>query len=184
MQVEDTLRLNSYDTIALILDAAGGSLRGRTALQKLVYLSSVTIPAIEDQGFKAHYYGPYSAKLSMSLANMVSYSFLDEINVPGKMYGGYRYKLTDDGVQITKMVKKMHRNSYEKILKVVKTCKEFCNLESTPLSYASKIYYLLCSTQRNLTIREAQKCAQDLGWDIAEDDVRQGVDLLGQLKLV
>ena len=184
MQTGDTLHLNSYDTIALILDAAGGSLRGRTALQKLAYLSSVKIPEIEDQGFKAHYYGPYNTKLSASLANMVAYSFLDETNVPGNRYGGYRYSLTDDGTQIVKEVKELHSDTHEKILEVVKTCEKFCKLESAPLSYAAKIHYLLRHTRDKLTTQDIQRDAKDRGWDMTEDDVRQGMDLLKQLKIV
>ncbi len=185
MQTDDVLQLNPYDTIVLILQASKGSLSGRTALQKLAYLSVVKTRKIEDLGFKAHYYGPYSAKLSLSLANMISYSFLEETHVPGKMYGGYRYKLTDDGKKIAEKIKENHQGIYEEIKGIVETCRKFCNLESAPLSYASKIHYILYKTSQNtMTEEEAIKCAKDLGWDVTKDDVKQGVELLQKLKLV
>ena len=180
-----TSRLDLYDAIALILQANEGALRGRTALHKLTYLSSVMINEIKDPAFKPHYYGPYSAKLSLSLAKMVSYSFLEETSVPGNVYGGYLYKMTEDGKEIAKDLVKNHTAAFKKIQRIVDVCKEFCNLESAPLACASKIHYILDNMpQGGMTEKEATRCARKLGWDVNEDDVRQGVELLKRLDLV
>jgi len=52
------LRMDVYDTIYSILDANDGKIRGRTALQKIVYLSSRKIPELDVPPYAAHYYGP------------------------------------------------------------------------------------------------------------------------------
>jgi len=179
--------MNVYDTIALLLLANGGKIQGRTVLQKLVFLSSIIIPEIFGPPYKAHYYGPYSPKLSLALEKMVSYSFLEEVRMPGLMYEGYSYRLTKDGEDLANRAKTNHQSEFKKIEQILKTCDEFCNLKSPPLSFAAKVFFLLqriSPDQRKMTYKEAIKDAEHLGWDISKEDVEQGVELLKQLHLV
>lgn len=179
------LRVDIYDTIYSVLVANDGKVRGRTVIQKLVYLSSQKIPELDVPEYVAHYYGPFSPGLGWALETMVSYSFLYETSTPGVMYEGYTYSLTDDGQEIAKKSKEEHKETFDKVVKIVNTCKNFCGLKSTPLSYASKIHYLTCShgSSDGISFSEAVDYARKLGWKVSKDNVEQGAQLLEKLEL-
>lgn len=179
--------MDVYEVIESILDANGGEINGRTAIQKLVYLAQNTIPQLEIPPYKPHYYGPFSSELGLALEKLVSYSFVTETKVPGTMYEGYKYKLTTDGQKVIDSIKKEKKEEYEKIKGLVNTCKEFCELKTAPLSFASKMFYMLDAHKEDdekLTIDEAIKNAKELGWKVSSDNVEQGAKLLEKLNLV
>ncbi len=178
--------MDVYDTIYAILDANDNEVRGRTVIQKIVYLSNEKIPDLDVPPYKPHYYGPFSQGLGWALETMVSCYFLYEDSPPGSMYEGYKYKLTSDGREIARMVKERNNDTFEKIAGIVKVCRDFCDLRSAPLSYASKIHYLLSShrTGGRMSFPDAVEHAKKLQWKVSEDSAEQGAKLLEQLELV
>ena len=178
--------MDVYDTIYAVLTANGSTIRGRTVIQKIVYLSSKKIPTLNVPPYKAHYFGPFSPGLGWALEKMVSYYFLYEANTPGYMYEGYKYGLTSDGQEIAKESKEKNLDAFEKIAELVNVCRDFCSLKTAPLSYASKIHYLLQSheTDRGMSFPEAKEYAEKLGWKVSKDNVEQGAQLLEKLELV
>ena len=177
--------MDVYDTIYALLTANDNTIRGRTVIQKLAYLSYQTIPTLDVPPYKAHYFGPFSPGLGWALEKMVSYYFLYEASPPGSLYEGYKYGLTSDGLEIAKMAKKRNNGMFEKIADIVKVCRDFCGLKTAPLSYASKIHYLLYSTETgcHMSFWEAKEYAADLGWKVSKDNVEQGAHLLEKLGL-
>ena len=177
--------MDVYDTIYAILDANNNTIRGRTVIQKIVYLTSQKIPNLDVPPYKAHYYGPFSRGLGWALETMVSCYFLYEDNPPGSMYEGYKYSLTKDGHEIVKTSKEENAAMFEKIAEIVKVCRDFCDLKPTPLSYAAKIHYLLNShTDGGMSFPDAVEYAKKLQWKVSENNVEQGVKLLERLELV
>lgn len=179
--------MDIFETVESVLDSNDGEINGRTAVQKLVYLSKVIIPELEIPLYKSHYYGPFSPDLGLALEKLVSYSFVDEVKIPGRMYEGYKYRLTPDGKDMVKIIKTDKAELYSKVKKVVTTCKEFCDLKIAPLSYAAKIFFMLeihPPDKRKMSYDDAIKEASTLGWKISPDDVDQGVSLLEKLNLV
>jgi hypothetical protein len=179
--------MDVYETIECILDANNGEVTGRTAVQKLVYLSKCVISELEIPPYKPHYYGPYSSAVSIALEKLVSYSFIDERRVPAYLYESYVYSLTGDGKKMMRLTRKQHQSTYKKIKNVVDTCREFCDLKPKPLSYASKVFFTLerlPKDQRKQELDNAVENAKRLGWDISPHDVKVGKQLLDNLKLV
>ena len=178
------LSMDVYDTIYAVLTANDNRIRGRTTIQKLVYLSSKKIPELDVPPYKAHYYGPFSPGVGWALETMTSYSFLYEASIPGAQ--GYTYGLTDDGCKIAARAKKDNIKAFEKISDIVKVCNDFCKLKIPPLSYASKIHYMVHSdtSGNSMSFSDAVKYAHKLGWKVSEDDVEQGAKLLERLNLV
>lgn len=179
--------MDVYETVEAILDSNNGEIVGRTAIHKLVYLSEKTIDGLTLPLYKPHYYGPYSPDLSLALEKMVTYSFIDEIKIPGRMHEGYKYRLTSDGQDMADHVKTTYPNEYQKINSLVSTCKQSCGLKTAPLSYAAKVYFMLennSDKEKQMDYDVAIKTAEKLGWELTPDDIDQGVELLEQLKLV
>lgn len=179
--------MDVYETIESILDANNGQIAGRTAIQKLVYLTKRVVPALDVPPYKPHYYGPYSPGVSMAVVKLVSYAFMDENRVPAYDYETYMYRLTNDGKKMVELTKRERPSTFKKIRQVVLTCKDFCDLRPTPLSYASKVFFTLEHLPKNRRSRELQSAvenAERLGWDISSEDVEVGKQLLQKLKLV
>lgn len=178
--------MDVYDTVYAILAANNNTIRGRTVIQKLVYLSSKKIPSLDVPPYKPHYFGPFSPGLRWALGRMVSFYFLYEEYPPGDMYSGYKYSLTRDGHKLAKESKERNNGTFEEIAKIVDICRKFGGLKTAPLSYASKIHYLLSSheTGSGMSLANAVKYAKELGWKVSEDNVDQGAELLEQLGLV
>ena len=63
--------MDVYDTIYSVLVANDDSIKGRTVIQKIVYLASQKIPELAVPPYVAHYYGPFSPGLGWALEKMV-----------------------------------------------------------------------------------------------------------------
>ena len=178
--------MDVYDTVYALLTANDNTMRGRTVIQKLAYLSCQKISTLDVPPYKAHYFGPFSPGLGWALEKMVSCYFLYEASPPGTIHDGYKYDLTSDGREIAKIAKGRNNGTFEKVAEIVKTCRDFCDLKTAPLSYASKIYYLLHSNESgdDMSFLEAKEYAKDLGWNVSKDNVEQGAQLLERLGLV
>jgi uncharacterized protein YwgA len=60
----------------LIIDAAGGTLEGKTLLQKRAYFLSELLNF--DLDYHAHYFGPYSPQLENGIGRAKSLGFIEE----------------------------------------------------------------------------------------------------------
>jgi uncharacterized protein YwgA len=95
--------LTVRETVLLVIDAAGGTVEGRTAVQKLCYFAGLTLN--EDLGHRAHYYGPYSRQVEAALVNEAFAGDLEEtVRTFSGWSGGdgkaYTYKMTGQGAQL------------------------------------------------------------------------------------
>jgi len=75
-----------------------GYLKGRTRLQKILFLIQDKLATVLDYEFKKGYYGPYSYKLRSIVDELVALGFLDEI-VETTASGNDMvcYQITDSG---------------------------------------------------------------------------------------
>lgn len=178
--------MDAYDMIYAVLDANNNTIRGKTVIQKLVYLSSKKIPALDVPPYKPQYFGPYSPGLAWALDKMVALYFLYEDYPPGYMHDGAKYSLTSDGREISQETKVRNKHMFEQVAKIVSICRRFSGLKAEPLSYASKIHYLLNSHETGtcMSFADAVEYAKELGWKVPKDNVDQGAELLEQLELV
>lgn len=180
--------MNVYNVVRCIIDAKGEEDVGRTSIQKLVYLAQNAMPTVIEQStYQPHYYGPFSSEVGLVLEKLVSYSFIAESKIHGKLYAGYRYELTSTGKEIIEKVKQEDKDAYNQLKEFVDVCRKFCSLKATPLSFASKVLYMVKARENEkkpISFQEAVDDAKDLGWEITLDEVKNGTDLLQELKLV
>ena len=113
--LEDGDELHKF--IILLANANGESIKGRTKLQKMMYLLSDKIEEIKEQSsYDADNYGPYSEVVDEEE------QYLEQIGVltssPGEI------ALTETGKEIAQ---EMSKNEDEKILKVLNEYKKFLN---------------------------------------------------------
>lgn len=176
--------MDAHDAIYAVLAANGNTVSGSTVIDKIIYLSSRKIPELDVPPYTEHYYGPFSPGVRWTLEKMILYSFLYETGTPGVVYDRYAYSLTDDGKKMAERAQKEHRDGFGKISGIVAACRDLCGMRNAPLSYASKIHYLLTQESGEYTtFDDAVGYARKLGWKVSEDNVDQGASLLEELQL-
>ena len=113
--LEDGDELHKF--IILLANANGESIKGRTKLQKMMYLLSDKIEEIKEQSsYDADNYGPYSEVVDEEER------YLEQIGVLTSSHG--EIALTETGKEIAQ---EMSKNEDEKILKVLNEYKKFLN---------------------------------------------------------
>jgi len=184
------------DFVCLALDAFGGSVNGRTKLQKKLYFLGLLTRQLGQLGFAPHYYGPYSSTVADALAELHSLSFLEERQVQfGTFAHGfevtrYDYILSDDGRELCKRLK----NRYPKEAEAIShSAQDISNAEATiegtaldyvDLAIAAKAFFLLRQKGESATTKEIQDVAEDFGWTIEESGLSKAMCFLEKLGLV
>ncbi|CAJ36313.1 hypothetical protein [Methanocella arvoryzae] len=185
--------MDPMDAILLTIDAAGGTVSGRTAIQKLVYFESQATEI--NACYQPYYYGPYSAEVAGATQSLVSLHFLTEeidYKESKKLHGSedwktYKYKLSDDGKKVLDMIKKKYPEECEEIKKIVEICKQESDLDIGRLSRAAKVHYLFntltCQDGTALSISDISVISEEYGWQLSEDDVENAFDLIGSIQV-
>lgn len=174
--------VDNSTVMILMVRAAGGSVDGRTTLQKWFYFASVKTGM--DFGFIPHFYGPYSDVVSRTINSLIASDFLLET---GRLTHFdrvmYMYTLTDDGKKIAEDLKETHKKLYNTLKEVVDTCTNVAGNNINILSWAAKVYYLLQRQGKQITYAEIRNMAESLGWQLSEPEIDSGVKLLSALEL-
>ena len=179
--------MDEFDGVLVMLKAAGGRIPGRTTIQKLGYFS--TLPGAIRAHYRPHYYGPYSADVAGAIQALVSYGFIEERVetpvTPGSAvapdWKRYTYSLTNDGEKLIQRLEKEHASEVRGIEEIVSICKDTANLDSKTLSWAAKVHYIQTLEQKDLSYDEIRETARTLNWDLTEDQVEKGANLLKNL---
>jgi uncharacterized protein YwgA len=176
-----------FDAILATIGVAGGSITGRTTIQKLIYFEKVF--KLVDINYRPHYYGPYSGEVAGAIQELIDLNFLKEeidtaettgFTVPDD-WKRYRYTLTSDGNKVIEQINKESKAEIRRISNLVMTCQETVNLDAKMLSCAAKVYYIISSQSKPMTVNEIQKTAGSFGWNLSQHQINGAVDLLKQL---
>jgi uncharacterized protein YwgA len=175
------------DLILIVIDNNKGMFTGRTLLQKAIFFLNEL--AGQDISFNPHYYGPYSPEVAIALENLVGIGFVNEIeerfsggwNVWGEVRR-YTFKLTDEGKQIVKLIKR--KPDYRRIKSVLDKLGKFGeSRDYDKLSKAAKIYHIVKSKGK-ITQAEIKKEASNLGWQLKRAEIDEMSSFLEKLDLI
>ncbi|MGH7814352.1 MAG: hypothetical protein ACREQI_10175 [Candidatus Binataceae bacterium] len=181
---------DTRDVVLIILDAYGGSLAGRTKLQKLSYFAGIM--AGLDLGFQAHYYGPYSPIIEQAVGELKSLGFVSEETlgfgmVQNPFFGEVRrfdYQLTADGKTIVADLQRRIPQESERLFEIVSRIKGAGDPDYQGLSLAAKTYFILNRQGKPVTYSDLENEAKNFSWDLPSESVRTAVDFLAKLGLV
>ena len=174
-----------YDTICLTLAANDSQINGRTVLQKLIYFEMAKIPEIDIESHIAYFYGPFNRQVAQGLETLVHLDVLNERRSKKGNFA-YEYSILERGQPATEDLKTENKKVFEKIKNIVQICKDYCKLNPNPLSFAAKVHYMLSQRdcKKGVTENDAIEMAKSFGWDITDEDVKSGAELLEKLELV
>lgn len=175
--------------ILMLLKASKDKIESKTKLQKAIYFISLLLKS--DLGFKAHYYGPYSAIVGQGLDELVGAGFVNERR---DVFGidasrGFELKrcefsLTESGRKLAEILAKENPEEYRTISTFVEKLKETGNPNYLTMSIAAKTYFILDREGRTLTKEQIRSKAKELGWAVGEDDIGNAIEILKKLNFV
>lgn len=181
--------VTTRDMVLLIADAAGGTVGGRTVMQKLAYFSSISLGST--LGHRAYYYGPYSSKVddALSVASIAG-ELHETADRMSDWSGGpeivrYTYALTDNGRARISQIKEQAPEHWECIAGTVAAVrKAIPDLNQKMLSSAAKTYLIISDSDDEIEESDIPDLAARLGWELSDEQVSKTVSILQQLGLV
>jgi uncharacterized protein YwgA len=181
--------LTPREAVLLALDAAGGEVEGRTAMQKIMYFVSVALET--DLGHRAHYYGPYSRPVELGLTQTALAEEVTETMerfpswTAGPDIRKYTYELTDEGREQVAAVSGRDATDAERVKATVGAIQEAVpDLDQQTLSMAAKIHYIVIHQDDPTKLADIPNLAKQLGWRISDTQVESSVNLLQRLDLL
>ena len=182
--------MNTYDFVHLALLALDGEIRGKTKLQKTVYFLGVLTNSVDELGFHAHYYGPYSEEVADAIGRLTALGFVDQniagggaVNEFGFEVARYDYRLNDDGRAIAQHKAKQHPEEMQSLCDAASKLKLAGERNYVELSIAAKTYFML-GRKDHATMDELVRQARRFGWTVSEEEVRGAGQYLQRLGLV
>jgi uncharacterized protein len=176
--------------ILLVIDSAGGCLKGKTLLQKRVYFLGQLLK--RDFDFKAHFYGPYSAEVEEGLLQDKSRGLVEEhevafgvANRKGFEVRRYDYMLNEDGKEVVEALEAANPSGVAAVRDALARLERAGDSgDYISLSVAAKAFHILRSQGRPLTFDEI--CAEGgrIGWRMQPDSVDRAADMLEKLDLI
>ena len=183
--------MKTYDFVHLVLYAAGGRIEGRTKLQKLVYFAGVLTEMHEDLGYRAHYYGPYSSKVTQAIDELRGLGFLEQhkagagqMDPRGFEFARYDYALTADGMKIAEEKSRLRGNAWEMIREAFSRIETADSSDYLKLSIAAKAFFLVRRAKEPVTDDRLVQMCQNLGWKVSQDQITEAIQWLKSVSLV
>jgi len=176
--------------ILLVLDHSGGTISGKTLLQKRCFFLAELLG--KDLHYQAHYYGPYSVEVEEGLARLKGLGFVQERSLGfgvadsvGFEVRRYDYTLTDDGRTVVKTLKEREPAECAKVMSVLDKLKAAGDTgDYVELSIAAKTCHILSETESPMTTCAIRTAAKNLVWDIPEESINKAYAFLEKLNMV
>lgn len=179
--------MNSPEFLLSLIDSNGGSIQGRTLVQKKAFFVSVLSGINPNLGFDAHYYGPFSSIVESTLTTLKNLGFLQEASTGfGVVSGGfemkrYDYSLTDDGQALVRRLR--DSAEYAAIQDAARRIEAAGDPNYVELSIAAKAFFLLKRKGRRMSVRELKEEGEKFNWSISPESIKKAVSFLEQIGL-
>jgi len=179
--------MRATDFLLCVIDASGGSVNGRTLLQKKAFFVSELAKIDAGLNFDAHFYGPYSATVEGTMTQLKNLGFVQESSTGfGAVSGGfemrrYDYSLTDDGKQLIERL--TSSDEYRRIKAAVDQIAASGEPNYVELAIAAKAYFLLKNRDKEMPVTELQKQAEKYNWSISPNSIKKAMSFLQSVGL-
>ena len=183
--------MTPYDFVQLTLHAAGGKIQGRTRLQKTVYFLGLLTGHLDDLGYQAHHYGPYSADVAEALSTLEGIGFasstvasMGNVDTQGFEIRRTDYNLTEEGARAAARKAEAHKDLSQELKAGLEQLRQAGDLDYVRLSIAAKADFLLRRCNVPTTEQELPRLAKTFGWAVSEQQIQDSLKYLRDLKLV
>ncbi|CFX11685.1 Uncharacterized [Syntrophomonas zehnderi OL-4] len=181
--------MKASEVFLLMLGEAGGTMRGKTLIQKKAYFLNVLL----DLGlpYNPHYYGPYSPELDNSIGKCKALGLVEQNTVGFGVDGEtgfekkrFDYKLTADGEEVLRDLEKRKPEEYREIKDCLKKLSLAGDEDYVSLSIAAKTYHILKESDTDIRSDEVANEAKQLGWEISQSSIDKAVGFLSKMGMI
>ena len=182
--------MNTRDFVAITLLATGGEIQGKTKLQKLLYFVGVLTNRLDELGYRAHFYGPYSVEVAYAVSQLKAIGALDQnvtdwgFDRSGFEVKRYDYRLTEAGRRFAEGLKRRNPELAKQIENAVRAFREAGDQDYMALSIAAKTYFLLGQKKGKASMEDLARLAPRFGWNVTREQIRDAAEYLQKLGLV
>jgi uncharacterized protein YwgA len=182
--------MNPEHVIMIVIDSCGGSVSGKTLLQKRIYFLCEIMEL--DLSYRPHYYGPYSPVVDQGLTRLKALGFLMEHTTGfgrsaqlGMEIRRYDYALTDDGKTVVQTIRRNEPDICRRIRDYISQMERAGDTGNyIDLSIAAKTHFILKKNMKSMNSHAICEAARQLGWNVSEDDIRNASALLRNMKMI
>lgn len=181
---------STYDFVHLALHAMDGTIQGKTKLQKTIYFLGLLSGNIDDLGYRAHFYGPYSDDVSNAVGQLMSNGFVEPcrtvwgIDPQGFEISRTDYQLSSDGERMATTKAAQNPDLWEKIHRAADVIKNCGDQGYMKLSVAAKTFFMLNHQGSTASTDDLASLAGKFGWKVTKAQVDEAATLLQSLGLV
>jgi uncharacterized protein YwgA len=182
--------MNTYDFVHLALWSLGGEIRGKTKLQKTVYFLGRLMRRLDDLGYSAHYYGPYSSEVADAVDRLLSLGFLTQTVSGGGVQDShgfgvarYDFALSEEGKRVAETKAKSDEDFSVALSGAVEMLKCAGDLDYVRLSIAAKTDFMLAQKGGAANVTELAELAKTFGWHVEPNEISDAARLLETLRL-
>ncbi len=174
--------MKARDVLLLMLDHAGGSLQGRTLIQKRLFFLKLLMDL--DLRYHPHYYGPFSPEVDNALGQCIALGLVEETSIGlANENGGFEgrrfeHRLTSDGYVVVGLIKRQEPEYSRDVAENLDRLDRAGHLNYLQLSIAAKALYDLRSKDKPVTSIGIRNEARGFGWGAPEPEVRDAVEFL------
>jgi len=161
------------------------------AARSPVYFLGVMADRLEELGYAAHYYGPYSAEVAEGVDRLVSLGFVDVsrsgvwgVDSCGFEVARYDYELNEEGKRVAEQKKKRFPEVWKEIEGATHRLRAGGEQHYMSLSIAAKIHFMLGKKEGEATLKELCELAENFGWSVSPEQARDAAQFLQSLGLV
>ncbi len=179
------------DFVHISLLALGGEVRGKTTLQKKIYFLGVLTGAIDDLGYRAHFYGPYSDDVALAIQELKTIGYVEqEVHSTGMADASgfercrYDFRLTPVGERVARAKAAASGPLWGKLEEVAKRLEAAGSVDYMKLSIAAKTYFLLRQPGVRPSKDELARLASKFGWHVKPEEIQEAATYLERLALV
>lgn len=183
--------MTPYDFVHLSFQAIGKEVKGKTKLQKTVYFLAKITGHLDELGYRAHFYGPYSPEVADAVERLRSLNFLEETGSAGRLRNSqgfdlarYDYRLTEEGKQVAQLKAVRFPNTWDSLQEAQGRFEQAGDPGTKGLAIAAKTDFMLGEKEGKANVDELSKLACCFGWSVSEDEVLKGAKFLEALGLV
>ena len=183
--------MDANDFVQLVLLASGGEVKGKTKLQKLAYFLGVKAGCVDDLGYRAHFYGPFSQAVADATEKLRRRGLVEKtVSGTGQAdRGGFEtsrrdYRLTQKGEEIAEKKRKRNARSWNEMINAMEAIRDGGDPGYMQLSIAAKTYYMLGEKGGRSTTDELSELADRFGWSVSVEQVSRAAEFLRKIGLV
>jgi uncharacterized protein YwgA len=182
--------MDAKDFVTLALLVKGGEIRGKTKLQKTVYFLGLMTGQLENLGYRAHFYGPYSDEVADAVTTLKTIGAIDQnvcgwgTDPSGFEIRRYDFRLNEQGRLFAESKSRQHRDLFEGLQQANQVLDGAGDLDYMEMSVAAKTYFMLGQKKGRASMKELAQLATRFGWSVSPQEAHRAADYLNRLGLV